>query len=85
MNKGNEAVKAGWAMASNLAYFNSCVNPVLYFCLGLDVSKRCNQSLSGIFHRALIEEGQILSQQGTREESCNSIPKTADTEFVTKV
>ncbi len=80
VNKDNEAVKAGWAMASHLAYFNSCINPVLYFCMGLDVRRRCNQSLSGIFHRALMEEGQSLSQQGTREESCNSIAKTADIE-----
>ncbi|XP_016407235.1 C3a anaphylatoxin chemotactic receptor-like [Sinocyclocheilus rhinocerous] len=77
VNKDNKAVKVGWSMASNLAYFNSCINPVLYFCMGLDFSRRCNQSLSGVFRRALMEEGQSLSQQGTREESCNSIPKTA--------
>uniref|UniRef100_A0A673FW10 G-protein coupled receptors family 1 profile domain-containing protein n=1 Tax=Sinocyclocheilus rhinocerous TaxID=307959 RepID=A0A673FW10_9TELE len=85
VNKDNEAVKEGWTMVSNLAYFNSCINPVLYFCMGLDFSRRCNQSLSGVFRRALMEEGQSLSQQGTREESCNSIPKTADTECETKV
>ncbi|XP_016133401.1 C3a anaphylatoxin chemotactic receptor-like [Sinocyclocheilus grahami] len=83
VNEDNVAVKVGWSMSSNLAYFNSCINPVLYFCMGLDVSRRCNQSLSGIFHRALMEEGQSLSQQGNGEESSN--PKTADTKFVTKV
>ncbi|XP_052440967.1 formyl peptide receptor-related sequence 4-like [Carassius gibelio] len=82
MNKDHKAVKEGWTMASNLAYFNSCVNPVLYFCMGLDVSRRCNQSLSGIFHRALMEEDQSLSQQSTREESLNFNP--ANTELVTK-
>uniref|UniRef100_A0A8C1SLD2 G-protein coupled receptors family 1 profile domain-containing protein n=1 Tax=Cyprinus carpio TaxID=7962 RepID=A0A8C1SLD2_CYPCA len=85
VDKNNKAVKEGWAMVSNVAYFNSCINPVLYFCMGLDFSQRCNQSLSGIFRRALMEEGQSLSQQGTREEKCNSIPKTADTEYETKV
>uniref|UniRef100_A0A8C1G6I3 G-protein coupled receptors family 1 profile domain-containing protein n=1 Tax=Cyprinus carpio TaxID=7962 RepID=A0A8C1G6I3_CYPCA len=70
------AVKEGWAMVSNVAYFNSCINPVLYFCMGLDFSQRCNQSLSGIFRSALTEEDQSLSQQGTREEKFNSIPKT---------
>ncbi|XP_042632422.1 C3a anaphylatoxin chemotactic receptor-like [Cyprinus carpio] len=85
VNKNNKAVKEGWAMVSNVAYFNSCINPVLYFCMGLDFSQRCNQSLSGIFRSALTEEDQSLSQQGTREEKFNSIPKTADTEYETKV
>ncbi|XP_016299950.1 C3a anaphylatoxin chemotactic receptor-like [Sinocyclocheilus anshuiensis] len=85
VNEDNKAVKVGWSMASYLAYFNSCINPVLYFCMGLDVSRRCNQSLSGIFRKALMEEGQSLSQQGTREESCNSISKAADPECETKV
>uniref|UniRef100_A0A8C1H8P2 G-protein coupled receptors family 1 profile domain-containing protein n=1 Tax=Cyprinus carpio carpio TaxID=630221 RepID=A0A8C1H8P2_CYPCA len=80
VNKNNKAVKEGWAMVSNVAYFNSCINPVLYFCMGLDFSQRCNQSLSGIFRSALTEEDQSLSQQGTREEKFNSIPKTADTD-----
>ncbi|XP_052439220.1 C3a anaphylatoxin chemotactic receptor-like [Carassius gibelio] len=77
VNEDDVAVKVGWTMVSNLAYFNSCINPVLYFCMGLDVRHRCNQSLSGIFRRALTEEDQSLSQQGNGEES--SIPKTTDT------
>ncbi|KAL1255279.1 hypothetical protein QQF64_013340 [Cirrhinus molitorella] len=85
VNKDNKAVREGWGKASNLAYFNSCVNPVLYFCMGLDLSRRCNQSLSGIFRRALIEEGQSFSRQGTREKSSNSFQKTEDIECETKV
>ncbi|XP_059411212.1 C3a anaphylatoxin chemotactic receptor-like [Carassius carassius] len=84
VNKDHKAVKKGWTMASHLAYFNSCINPVLYFCMGLDVRRRCNQSLSGIFHRALTEEDQSLSQQGTKEESFDSIQKNADTECESK-
>ncbi|XP_073677379.1 formyl peptide receptor 2-like [Garra rufa] len=85
VNKDNKAVREGWAKASNLAYFNSCVNPLLYFCMGLDLSRHCNQSLSGIFRRALMEEGHSFSRRGTREESCNSISKTKDVECETKV
>uniref|UniRef100_A0A672T5B7 C3a anaphylatoxin chemotactic receptor-like n=1 Tax=Sinocyclocheilus grahami TaxID=75366 RepID=A0A672T5B7_SINGR len=83
VNKDNEAVKVALSMASKWAYFNSCINTVLYFCMGLDVRRHCNQSLSGIFHRVLMEEGQSLSRQGNGEES--AIPKTADTECVTVV
>ncbi|XP_051949336.1 C3a anaphylatoxin chemotactic receptor-like [Xyrauchen texanus] len=77
LNKDSQAVKMGYNMASVLAYFNSCVNPVLYFCMGLDKRCRCNQSLSGICQRALIEAGQ--SQEGTAEESSSSIPKNTGT------
>ncbi|XP_021323883.3 fMet-Leu-Phe receptor [Danio rerio] len=85
VNKDNEVVKIGWNMASNLAYFNSCINPILYFFMGLDVSRRCNQSLSGIFRRALMEEGQSLSQQGIGEDISNSFLKTIGVECETKV
>ncbi|XP_067282331.1 C3a anaphylatoxin chemotactic receptor-like [Pseudorasbora parva] len=80
VNEDNKIEKFKWRMVSNLAYFNSCINPVMYFFMGLDVSRQCNQSLSGIFHRALIEEGQTLSHV-SGEESFNSIPKI---ECVTK-
>nr|XP_055076498.1 C3a anaphylatoxin chemotactic receptor-like [Misgurnus anguillicaudatus] len=71
INKNHQAVKLGWHMTSNLAYFNSCVNPMLYFCSGLKLRQRCNQSLLGIFHRALTEEGQALSQDTTMEGQLN--------------
>uniref|UniRef100_A0A671Q411 C3a anaphylatoxin chemotactic receptor-like n=1 Tax=Sinocyclocheilus anshuiensis TaxID=1608454 RepID=A0A671Q411_9TELE len=67
VNEDNEAVKVALSMASKLAYFNSCINPVLYFSMGLDVSRRCNQSLSGIFHKALMEEDQT---HGTFYQKC---------------
>ncbi|XP_056598215.1 C3a anaphylatoxin chemotactic receptor-like [Triplophysa dalaica] len=67
-NESHPAVKLGWRMASNLAYFNSCVNPVLYFCMGLDLSQCCNQSLLAVFHRALTEEGRTLSQDSTLQD-----------------
>ncbi|KAA0710175.1 C5a anaphylatoxin chemotactic receptor 1 [Triplophysa tibetana] len=77
-NESHPAVKLGWRMASNLAYFNSCLNPLLYFCMGLDLSQFCNQSLLAAFHRALTDEGQTLSQKGTVDTSLNSVPKADD-------
>nr|XP_055076715.1 C3a anaphylatoxin chemotactic receptor-like [Misgurnus anguillicaudatus]XP_055076716.1 C3a anaphylatoxin chemotactic receptor-like [Misgurnus anguillicaudatus] len=70
-----------WHMATNLAYFNSCVNPILYFCMGLNLRRRSGQSLFGIFHRALKEEGQILSQNTITEE-CSSRPLSLELEPV---
>uniref|UniRef100_A0A8C1G3Y3 Si:ch73-160i9.3 n=1 Tax=Cyprinus carpio TaxID=7962 RepID=A0A8C1G3Y3_CYPCA len=78
VDKKSPAVKVGLPIAKVFAYFNSCVNPVLYFCMGLDVRQRFRQSISGIYRRALMEEGPTLQpQEGTGEESCNSIPKPA--------
>lgn len=77
VNKKSHAVKIGLPIAKGLAYFNSCVNPFLYFCMGVDVRRRFGQSLSGIYRRALMEDGQtVQSQEGTIEENSNSIPKT---------
>nr|XP_055074917.1 C3a anaphylatoxin chemotactic receptor-like [Misgurnus anguillicaudatus] len=52
-----------WHTASNLAYFNSCLNPMLYFFMGLNLRRRSGQSLLGIFLKALTEESQNLSQK----------------------
>lgn len=77
VDKKSHAVKVGLPIAKGLAYFNSCINPVLYFCMGLDVRRRFRQSLSGIYRRALMEDGQTAqSQEGTNEDSCNSVSKT---------
>ncbi|KTF74897.1 hypothetical protein cypCar_00034279 [Cyprinus carpio] len=78
VDKKSPALKVGLPIAKGFAYFNSCVNPVLYFCMGLDVRKCFRQSISGIYRRALMEEGHTLQpHQGTGDESCNSNPKTA--------
>ncbi|XP_051992765.1 fMet-Leu-Phe receptor-like [Xyrauchen texanus] len=78
VDKKSQAVKLGLPVAKCLAYFNSCINPVLYFCMGLNVRRRFKQSLLGICRRALMEEGHIVHpQEGTVEERSNSIPKTA--------
>ncbi|XP_026114659.1 C3a anaphylatoxin chemotactic receptor-like [Carassius auratus] len=77
--KKSQAVKVGLSITKGFAFFNSCVNPVLYFCMGLDVRQRFRQSISGILRRALTEEGHTLHpQEGIGEESCNSFPKTAE-------
>ncbi|XP_065139150.1 C3a anaphylatoxin chemotactic receptor-like [Paramisgurnus dabryanus] len=85
LNKETPAVKLAWRTSSNLAYFNSCVNPILYFCVGLNLKQRCNQSLLGIFHRALTEEDQIPAPDGTIEEQSNSVSEAAGTDQQTSV
>ncbi|AWP21145.1 putative C3a anaphylatoxin chemotactic receptor-like [Scophthalmus maximus] len=59
----NKVVKIWHPMAKGVAYFNSCVNPLLYFCMGLDVRGRVRQSLSGVYRRALADDMDAQTTQ----------------------
>ncbi|KAI4901278.1 hypothetical protein NFI96_022178 [Prochilodus magdalenae] len=81
----SQIVKVGLPIAKGIAYFNSCVNPLLYFCMGLDMRKRFSQSLSGVYRRALAEdwEGQVSkSQERSSDESSRSISKVTGMPYV---
>ncbi|XP_041823324.1 C3a anaphylatoxin chemotactic receptor-like [Melanotaenia boesemani] len=68
----NAVLKIWQPLASGVAYFNSCVNPLLYFCIGLDVRGQFRQSLMGIYKRALADdiEGQTTqSNERSLDES----------------
>lgn len=76
VNGKSFVVKVWLPVASGLAYFNSCVNPLLYFCMGVDVRGRFRQSLAGVYRRALAGDGDGRSTQsveGTLEESTGSM------------
>lgn len=71
----NSAVKMWSSAAAGVAYFNSCVNPILYFCLGLDIRGRFRQSLAGVYRRALADDvdGQTTqSNERSLDDSCVS-------------
>ncbi|TRY96371.1 hypothetical protein DNTS_029308, partial [Danionella cerebrum] len=77
MDKKSQAVKVGLPIAKGFAYLNSCINPLLYFCMGLNVRQSFRQSLSGIYRRAFMEDGPTAqSQERTVDESCSSNTKT---------
>lgn len=56
LDRNNRVLKIWHPLAKSIAYFNSCVNPLLYFCMGVDVRGRCRQSLVGVYRRALAED-----------------------------
>ncbi|KAM4629923.1 C3a anaphylatoxin chemotactic receptor-like [Polymixia lowei] len=71
----SRVVKIGLPVAKGFAYFNSCVNPLLYFCMGLDVRGRFRQSLAGVYRRALEQDGDgrtTQSQERTVDDSTGS-------------
>ncbi|XP_076021587.1 fMet-Leu-Phe receptor-like [Genypterus blacodes] len=79
VDKNNKVVKIWHPLAKGIAYLNSCVNPLLYFCMGVDVRGRCRQSLAGVYTRALAEDGDGQSTRsvgGTPDDSLGSAGAT---------
>lgn len=83
VNSKNLVVKIWHPVASGIAYFNSCVNPLLYFCMGLEVRGRFRQSLAGVYKRALADDvdGQTTqSNDRSLDDSCGSKGRTQASE-----
>lgn len=68
----NKVVKIWHPVAKGVAYFNSCVNPLLYFCMGLDVRGRFRQSLAGVYKRALADDVDGQTSQSNERSLDNS-------------
>ncbi|XP_041665554.1 formyl peptide receptor 2-like [Cheilinus undulatus] len=63
VDRKNPMLKMWQPLTSGIGYFNSCVNPLLYFCMGVDVRKRFKQSLSGVYKRALADDIDVQTTQ----------------------
>ncbi|KAI2645521.1 C3a anaphylatoxin chemotactic receptor [Labeo rohita] len=53
---------AVYPLTISLAYFNSCLNPILYVFMGQDFESNVKLSLRHIFERVFSEEGTQMSQ-----------------------
>ncbi|XP_005995750.1 chemerin-like receptor 1 [Latimeria chalumnae] len=63
--------KIGYRIAASLAYFNSCVNPILYFFVGYNSRQHFRQSFTLILKAALSDDTSLRedSVQKPRKES----------------
>ncbi|XP_041663941.1 C3a anaphylatoxin chemotactic receptor-like isoform X2 [Cheilinus undulatus] len=80
VDRKNPMLKIWHPVTSGIAYFNSCVNPLLYFCMGVEVRRCFRQSLSGVYKRALAEDidGQTTqSNELSLDHSTGSKPSLA--------
>lgn len=71
----NIVVKVWHPIASGVAYFNSCVNPILYYCMGVRAQGRLGYSLAGVYRRALVDDADgptSQSAEGTVDEDMSS-------------
>ncbi|XP_008420941.1 C3a anaphylatoxin chemotactic receptor-like [Poecilia reticulata] len=67
VDKNNAVLKIWHPLANGFAYFNSCVNPLLYFCMGLYVKPELGFNLTGICKKALTDtdtEEQVTQSDG---------------------
>ncbi|XP_039878883.1 C3a anaphylatoxin chemotactic receptor-like [Simochromis diagramma] len=58
-------VKIWYPVAKGVAYFNSCMNPLLYFCMGLKMNEGFKQSVTRVYRRALADEMEVQTTQST--------------------
>ncbi|XP_043087637.1 C3a anaphylatoxin chemotactic receptor-like [Puntigrus tetrazona] len=59
-------------LAVSLAYFNSCLNPVLYVFMGQDFKSNVKLSLRRVFERVFSEEGTRITQN-THSQQTHSL------------
>ncbi|KAK2089047.1 peptidylprolyl isomerase fpr3 [Saguinus oedipus] len=67
--------------ASSLAYFNSCLNPILYVFMGRNVQERLIHSLPTTLERAL-SEGPDLDKSSNRNANPASPPEETELQAV---
>lgn len=80
VDEKNAVVKVLSPVASAMAYFNSCINPLLYFCMGLQVRGHFRQSLTAVYRRALednVDRQMTQSNERSLDDSTTSKHSTA--------
>ncbi|KAJ6663683.1 hypothetical protein lerEdw1_009762 [Lerista edwardsae] len=58
-------LKIGIPLTYSLVYFNSCLNPILYFFMGHDSKERVRRSLFSAFENALADDGSLPTTHKT--------------------
>uniref|UniRef100_A0A4W5PRZ9 G-protein coupled receptors family 1 profile domain-containing protein n=1 Tax=Hucho hucho TaxID=62062 RepID=A0A4W5PRZ9_9TELE len=73
VNSNSTLVTGGLRVTTAFTYFNSCVNPLLYFCMGLDMrGSRFRQTLEGVYRRALADDRDGRNTQSDERTVDNS-------------
>ncbi|XP_053122623.1 N-formyl peptide receptor 2-like [Hemicordylus capensis] len=65
----SKVISVGSPLTSCLAYLNSCVNPILYFFMGLDFRKKLGRfSLAAAFRKTLLEDSAYSLRRPTKHK-----------------
>ncbi|XP_035990252.1 C3a anaphylatoxin chemotactic receptor [Fundulus heteroclitus] len=84
VDKKNPVLKIWQPLANGFAYFNSCVNPLLYFCMGLDVKGQFRQSMMGIYKKAFADDFEGQTSQSNDRSLDESIASKISHAVVTE-
>ncbi|KAJ8000019.1 hypothetical protein DPEC_G00200470 [Dallia pectoralis] len=85
VNKKTKVVRVGVNISKGFAYLNSCINPLLYFCMGLNVrGSRFGRSIIGVYQRALAEDEDGRNTQSIRRiEDCDTSGSASQSSMLT--
>ncbi|XP_061098158.1 formyl peptide receptor 2-like [Conger conger] len=79
VNGKSQALTVGLNLAKGLAYLNSCVNPLLYFFMGLGPGRWMGQGLFGPCRRALEEDREGQAEDRGKGQSLVPSPRADPT------
>ncbi|KAK7899317.1 hypothetical protein WMY93_020170 [Mugilogobius chulae] len=66
LDKYTNILKPWQRITSAIGYFNSCVNPLLYYCLGVEIGGCFRQRLQRVYSRAM---GDVIEENNQRARS----------------
>uniref|UniRef100_A0A8C6TW55 G-protein coupled receptors family 1 profile domain-containing protein n=1 Tax=Neogobius melanostomus TaxID=47308 RepID=A0A8C6TW55_9GOBI len=68
-DKNSKKLKPWQRIASAIAYFHSCVNPLLYYCLGVRMRGGFRQRLPSVYRRAIVA---VIEEEPSHEDTTRS-------------
>uniref|UniRef100_A0A8C6U1T3 G-protein coupled receptors family 1 profile domain-containing protein n=1 Tax=Neogobius melanostomus TaxID=47308 RepID=A0A8C6U1T3_9GOBI len=68
-DKNSKKLKPWQRITSAIAYFNSCVNPLLYYCLGVRLRGGFRQRLTTVYSRAI---AAVMEEEPNHEDTTRS-------------
>ncbi|KAL1771114.1 fMet-Leu-Phe receptor [Sigmodon hispidus] len=74
LNRMAQGIKIAVNVTSSVAFFNSCLNPLLYVFMGQNFRERLIQSLPASLERALSEDSAQTNDTGINLDNNSSLP-----------
>ncbi|XP_051776672.1 C3a anaphylatoxin chemotactic receptor-like isoform X2 [Erpetoichthys calabaricus] len=83
-----QMIQRGISISTNIAFFNSCLNPILYVCMCKDFQKKARESILKILESAFRDElsqSWMSSRRSTTQSECAGLEQRKNSTAVTDV